>query len=374
MRLPLLSRSVGTSGEGPREGRNPFKPMSISTFSKSLNLLLSAFCILAITFLASCGGDDEATPDCSSLELSATVEGNTITASATGGSAPYQFSLNGGTTQSTGSFTDLEPGTYAVEVTDASECTDSQTLTVIDPCANFSISTSASAYEITIALTSGVPPFKYGISYGDKSLEGTSNERSFTVEVEEAAATNITITDASDCVLEDDLTADEVRTFTDTRDGQTYQTIKIGDQIWFAENLNFETESNSYCYDNEAANCETYGRLYTWDIAQTVAPEGWGLPSKADYQTLINATGGGAPSVDALKIEGTSGYNFLMAGKLFGGSDEFDNVESLGYAWTSTENNDSEAVSFGIRVSSNTIGLTDGFMKSDAHSIRIIKE
>lgn len=348
--------------------------MNNSTFFSSIKQILTLSALAVLTFLISCGGDDEATPDCSNLELIATVEGSTITASADGGAAPYQFRLNGGGTQSNGTFSDLEPGTYAVEVTDANECTDSQDLQIIDPCANFSISASASAYEITIALTSGEPPFNYTITYGGESVTGNSEERSFTLEVEEAADTEITITDASDCEVEASLTAEEVRTFTDSRDGQEYLTIKIGDQIWFAENFNFETENNSYCYEDDAANCEAYGRLYTWDVAQEIAPDGWSLPSEDEFQILISATGGGASSVDELKNGGTNGFDFQMAGKLFGEPNEFDNVGSLGYAWTSTESNESKAVGFGMRVSSNTIELTDGFNKIDAHSIRLIKE
>ena len=53
---------------------------------------------------------------------------------------------------------------------------------------------------------------------------------------------------------------------TDERDGQTYKIVKIGDQIWMAENLNYKTES-SFCYNDSTEYCETYGRLYTWAAA-----------------------------------------------------------------------------------------------------------
>ncbi len=346
--------------------------MNNSTNSKSFYLFISVLCFLAITFLASCG-DDEATPDCNSLEFTATVEGNTIAATANGGAAPYQFSINSGTTQGTGNFTDLAPGTYVVEVTDANECKDSQDLTVLDPCANFSVSATASAYEITIALTSGEPPFNYIIDNGGEPITSTSDVRSFTLEVEQAADTEITITDANDCEAEASLTAEEVRTFTDSRDGQAYLTIKIGDQIWLAENLNFETENNSYCYEDDAANCETYGRLYTWDVAQTIAPEGWNVPSEADRDVLIAVLG--VDSGDKIKVGGGSGFEAKLAGALLANNMSYVNLGETGYFWTSTisEVNEVESLFFRVSTSNNSIvvGETE---KDNALSVRLLKQ
>jgi uncharacterized protein (TIGR02145 family) len=74
---------------------------------------------------------------------------------------------------------------------------------------------------------------------------------------------------------------------TDSRDGQTYKTVKLGDQTWLAHNLNYETDDGSWCYDDDPANCETFGRLYTWDAAMTACPDGWHLASDGEWSTLI---------------------------------------------------------------------------------------
>ena len=70
----------------------------------------------------------------------------------------------------------------------------------------------------------------------------------------------------------------------DSRDGKTYKIAKIGNQVWMAENLNYET-NGSYCFPEK---CAKYGRLYIWESALNACPVGWHLPTKEEYETLLN--------------------------------------------------------------------------------------
>lgn len=136
-------------------------------------------------------------------------------------------------------------------------------------------------------------------------------------------------------------------TFKDPRDGQTYQTIRIGDQEWMAENLNFPI-GNSWCYDNNAANCDVYGRLYDWNAAVIGCPTGWHLPTDAEWTELVNFLGGADVAGGKLKEAGMahwlgpntgatneSGFTGLPGG-LRGTSGLFEGLSSYGYWWSAT--------------------------------------
>jgi uncharacterized protein (TIGR02145 family) len=141
--------------------------------------------------------------------------------------------------------------------------------------------------------------------------------------------------------------AQQRSTFIDPRDGQVYRTVEIKNDIWMAQNLNYETKDSiyfreikalfpkwsptlfcqfdNYCYNDSISNCEQYGRFYTWESAMNACPVGWHLPNKAEVDTLLTALREPSkrkiPSdklkkipYDKLKSEGSSGFNALFGG------------------------------------------------------------
>lgn len=135
-------------------------------------------------------------------------------------------------------------------------------------------------------------------------------------------------------------------TFVDTRDGQEYKTVKIGEQNWFAENLNY-TSNQSWCYDNQSGYCDKYGRLYTYEAAINVCPEGWHLPTDEDWKELEVELGmkngvdeegwrGTRPGQGfLLKKGGGTGFDAELAGYRFWG--DYNQVNKSGYYWSSSE-------------------------------------
>ena len=174
----------------------------------------------------------------------------------------------------------------------------------------------------------------------------------------------------------------EYGTLMDSRDGHRYKTVKIGNQWWMAQNLNYETKYGSSCYNDDVSNCTKYGRLYTWataigkseeqcgcgnscdlgsDIVQGVCPAGWHLPSRTEWETLIDAVGDlftagaklkartGWTAYGGITNEDAYGFSALPAGeatanKMNGLFWRFDLAGDIASFWCATQYDEDYAI------------------------------
>jgi uncharacterized protein (TIGR02145 family) len=205
--------------------------------------------------------------------------------------------------------------------------------------------------------------------------------------------------------------------FCDPRDGKKYVYVKIDTQTWMAENLNYNV-TGSRCYgDNTGGdtkgNCKIYGRLYDWAMAmvlpspscnagscsgqvssqhQGICPEGWYIPSNADWNTLMafvhsdNRLSGftsGTSSYAGEYLKATSGWNnygktstddygFSALPGGYGSGNSFSNVGSAGNWWSTSEDN-SFAYYRNMQYNANSAYL-DYNNKNLLHSVRCVRD
>ena len=204
---------------------------------------------------------------------------------------------------------------------------------------------------------------------------------------------------------------------TDSRDGKTYKTVKIGNQTWMAENLNYDDSvtttslmDESWCYNDVAANCDVGGRLYSWKAAMDyektgcgngpicltslpvrgICPEGWHLPDSTEWNALFAAIGGASTAGIMLKsqsgwngdydgsiVKGIDAYGFsaLPAGHRY--SNGFCSDEGRSARFWSASEDSSNASSSAYYVSlytSNKYATLDSYVKSKGHSVRCVMD
>jgi uncharacterized protein (TIGR02145 family) len=157
--------------------------------------------------------------------------------------------------------------------------------------------------------------------------------------------------------------------FTDQRDGHKYKTLKLGTQIWMAENLAYLPEvtiltkelsfnSSFYIYDYRGSNVATakttynyatYGVLYNYMAAVNSCPSGWHLPSDSEWEKLTQFLGGESVAGRKLKEAGyehwssnninannESGFTGLPSGFINSGGD-FWSIGGIAQWWSSSQ-------------------------------------
>ena len=189
----------------------------------------------------------------------------------------------------------------------------------------------------------------------------------------------------------------------DTRDDRVYQTVSIGNRCWLKQSLNtglinqssnFPTNNNiieKLCFNNDEANCQIYGALYTWNemlkynntAITGICPTGFIIPSKQIFEELITFAGDGSIAGGKLKQTGTTlwnspntgatdayGFTALPSGYLEG--NVFLNINRNTIFWTSDSFDSDNA--FAKLFSYNKAEVTDTTLsKNIAVSVRCMR-
>jgi len=158
------------------------------------------------------------------------------------------------------------------------------------------------------------------------------------------------------------------------------KSVKIGEQIWMAKNLN-DPSKGGKCYEDKPENCEKYGRLYTWDEAMKACPESWHLPNNAEWEALVAFAGGENAAGGKLKAKngwggsgGSDEYGFSALPGGFGASDgSFINFGSYGSWWSATDE-DEDGIVYYWDIGGGSSEMNRNFNnKSYLFSVRCVK-
>ncbi len=194
----------------------------------------------------------------------------------------------------------------------------------------------------------------------------------------------------------------------DERDGEIYRTVRIGDQTWMAENLNYADSANypsmlkrNWCYENKHDSCEKYGRLYTWsatidsvywkkkgktcgyevepcnlpDVVRGICPEGWHVPNGNEWKLLYSSIGSNSYAMQAKGFskwpKATDEYGLSVFPTGYYYLDEFEE-DSFARFWSATEDEDNLAYLWCLKEGSAVLGGSYG--QNYGFSVRCLKD
>ena len=169
--------------------------------------------------------------------------------------------------------------------------------------------------------------------------------------------------------------------------------VTIGNQVWMKANLDVDHYRNgdtipeikgakewanlkigAWCYyDNDPENGKKYGKLYNWYAVNDhrgLAPEGWHIPSNAQFEAL-KAVGQGTRVGTGTN---TSGFSGLLAGNRYSNNGYFHGLEGFASFWSSIEYNATSAYGMGLSDNDSTIYMLINVSKEEGFSIRCLKD
>ncbi len=254
----------------------------------------------------------------------------------------------------------------------------------------------------------GATPYSGNLSFGSHTIKLTNNAKVLTE--------SISVTQGGKTSWSFDV-SENTNSFTDSRDGNTYKTVKIGNQTWMAENLRYlpkvdgpdtgsATNKYYYVYDYNGTsvraakatiNYNTYGVLYNWNAAMDsaassssnpsrvkgVCPSGWHMPSEAEWAQLTGYLGSEAGG--KLKETGTTHWSSPNAGAnnssdfaaLPGGyrsvNVDFSSIGDNGYWWSASERGTKHSWGWLMNCSNSRVYRYD-YSKELGFSVRCVKD
>ena len=282
--------------------------------------------------------------------LSSTVTGSSLTSVGTLGAGAVPYSLLTGTAptfnqNTTGNAATATLAITATTATTAATATTAGNITATTNTTLTSLSSLATVGTITSGVWSGTA---VAVAKGGTGLT--------------AVGTNGQV-----------LTSTNAGTLTWKTTAVFLPTVVIGTQQWMKENLDVMTyrngdvipqvtdptawvetyynETGAWCwYNNDPLNGAIYGKLYNWyavNDPRGLAPQGWHIPTDAEWTTLGTLLGGDAVAGGKMKTTGTtrwagstsatneSGFSALPGGSRY--LSVFHQVGSVGYWWSATE-------------------------------------
>jgi len=193
----------------------------------------------------------------------------------------------------------------------------------------------------------------------------------------------------------------------------SYKTTRIGDQVWMAENLDYNV-TGSICDGDEFGYGNKYGRRYDWATAMAlpsscnssecasqistkhkgVCPNGWHIPSNADWGVLMRFVNPSCGTFDTCyggagtKLKATSGWSDYNGSS--GGTDDFGfsalpsatgcsyssfpRVTDYGCWWIASESSSGYASFWHMTYSGDYVGYKKGYTKEASFSVRCLQD
>ena len=265
--------------------------------------------LISLAILTSCGDDNSSNPAKTSLDMSSSSEDFIVSSSSLKKKSSSSVDSAETSSLKKKSSSSVKPGESSSSTKESSSS--------VKP-GESSSSTKESSSSVKSGAYSSSTEKNSSCSKLEESSSSTNNDHSSSSIVyssfEESSSSNYDENSSSSsigCIYGEPIH--------DTRDEKDYKTVKIGNQEWMAENLNYNYKkgktgsSRSVCFDGENANCDEYGQLYPWTVAidsifldsaygikcgfnekncslpskwKGVCPEGWHIPTRAEWDTL----------------------------------------------------------------------------------------